>query len=600
MFEMMLMRGGFNPHMGKIGLYNLNYVAGPTTDELYLFGGITEDELQNSGLWLWNGKTDTYTNLGLVPTTVHKGGAASVGTVGGDLYCINGEVIDVYRVGTKRWEKRSLPVYGSPYNFMSNGSVTYGGYIYFFGPSTSPAGITLKRYDHVTNGWTTESTYKTTTNSGGYNRGIVLGNVAYFMGGSLLNTTVMKYNFTSKVWKTITSPVAILARPALSVYANKILITPVDEPGQPFYSSTGKRIMMLDPATDTFTQIAETNPPKLTAATVVVGNQLKAFGGQDKATGKPLATVQSIAIGPPAHNYDNIPITKTVAITAADQPVRAIITCNDVAKGRIWIYRGIQNVGSAWSTWIGYYDVAAGTWVKRYNWTASPLLAASMVVQDDIVYFFKQSEIYTYNNNTNTFTKLAVPGGYVFTEYAPPATVYKGEIYLMGGSEAAGTYYCEVVKYNPVNNSKTSVFKQQVTPYPHGSSPAGVLVGDWFCIVGSNNSGGSDRLAYCYNLATGAFKSIPLAGTVGGNGPMAVSDGKTFTILGGISTGAGNLLTVDPNTGFTWLNGVIAPPKQLGGAILLNDEVTYYGGSSSSQTSQSPTVITFKYPTSGS
>lgn len=594
MFEMMLMRGGFNPYMGKIGVYNLNYVAGPTTDELYLFGGINEDEQQNDGLWLWNGKTDTYTNLGLVPTTVHKGGGCSVGTVGGDIYCISSGTIDVYRSGTKRWEKRLAPSYGTPYNFMSNGSVTYGGHMYFFGPNTDAEGITLKRYDHVTNGWTPESTYKATTNAGSSTEGVVIGSIAYFMGGNALNTTVMKYNFTSKVWTTITSPYAILPRPALSVYAGKILITPVDEQGQPFYSSTGKLIMMLDPATDTFTQIAETNPPKLTAATVVVGNQLKAFGGQDKATGKPVATVQSIAVGPPADNGGTITLTGSIPITLATQPVRSITSCIDNANKRIWIHRGITQNAAGWSTWIGYYDVASNTWVPRYNWTSSPLLTATMVLHENNLYIFGGTDNYKYYNPTNTLTKLAPMGGYTFTENNAPACVYNGEIYLLGNSVSGSTYYSELVKYDPVNNTRSSVSKQQIPFYPHGSAGAGILVGDWFCICGSTNSGGSQEAVLCHNLATGEFKNIKLRGSVIRK-PGLVTDGKTFTILGSMAQGDGAVWNVDPNNGFNWKTGVIEPTKQQGAAMYDAGKVIYYGGGSTVSTG-SNTVITFDYP----
>lgn len=594
MFEMMLMRGGFNTYMGKIGLYNLNYVAGPTTDELYLFGGITEDEQQNDGLWLWNGKTDTYTNLGLVPTTVHKGGGGSVGTVGGDLYCISGGTIDVYRSGTKRWEKRLAPGYGSPYNFMSNSSVTYGGYMYFFGPSTDPEGITLKRYDHVTNGWTTESTYKTTTNAGSYTRGVVIGNLAYFMGANALNTTVMKYNFTSKVWTTITSSVAIHVRPALSVYAGKILITPVDEQGQPLYSSTGKRIMMLDPVTDTFTQIAETNPPKLTAATVVVGNQLKAFGGQDKATGKPVATVQSITVGPPTDDYSPIPIIKSTDITVSTIPLRNFRYSIDEAKGKIWINRGTAASGN--STWIGYFDVTINQWVGMYNWTASPISSTQTFV-DNKVYFFSDAKIWKYDTIANTVVAVAATTGYAFGPYIAPAFTYKGEVYQIGPTYS-GSYVYEVVKYDPITNVRTFISKSG--PVSSNGDMSAILVGDWICVCGANGSAPAPKRVYCYNLVTSVWREIALRVDINAN-PTLVTDGKTFSILGGVGTSnrLGDVWVVDPNTGYSWAAGSLVPIKRNGAAILTGENVAFFGGETQSMPSLSPTVITFKYPTSG-
>lgn len=593
MFEMMLVNGQVKPYTGKIGLYNLNYVPGPTTDELYLVGGVTEDETQNEALWLWNGKTDTTTNLGWLPKSIHRGGAGSMGTVGGDLYCISGDVIDIYRATSKRWEKRVGGTYGTHYHFMSNSSVTYGGYMYFFGPSSSPQGITLKRYDHVNNTWSTESTYKTTTNDGTYNRGIVRGTVAYFFGGSQLEKSVAKYNFTTKVWSTLTAPYAVQPRPALSMYATSILVTPVDAAGQPLWSSDGKIIMALD-ATDTFTQIAETNPPKLTAATVVVGNQLKAFGGQNKATGKPVAAMQSITVGPPADNGNTITLTGNIPITLATQPVRSVTTCNDNANKRIWIHRGITQNAAGWSTWIGYYDVVSNTWVPRYNWASSPLLTATMVLHENNLYIFGGTDNYKYYNPTNTLTKLAPMGGYTFTENNAPACVYNGEIYLLGNSVSGSTYYSELVKYDPVNNTRSSVSKQQIPFYPHGAAGAGILVGDWFCICGSTNSGGSQEAVLCHNLATGEFKNIKLRGSVIRK-PGLVTDGKTFTILGSMAQGDGAVWNVDPNNGFNWNSGVIEPTKQQGAAMYDTGKVIYYGGGSAVSTG-SNTVITFDYP----
>lgn len=594
MFEMMLVNGQVKPYTGKIGLYRLNYVPGPTTDELYLVGGVTEDETQNEALWLWNGKTDTTTNLGWLPKSIHRGGAGSMGTVGGDLYCISGDVIDIYRAASKRWEKRVGGTYGTHYHFMSNSSVTYGGYMYFFGPSSSPEGITLKRYDHVNNTWSTESTYKTTTNDGAYNRGIVRGNVAYFFGGGQLEKSVVKYNFTTKVWSTLTAPYAVQPRPALSMYATTILVTPVDAAGQPLWSSDGKIIMALD-ATDTFTEIAETNPPKLTAATVVVGNQLKAFGGQDKATGKPVAAMQSITVGPPTDDYSPIPIIKSTDITVSTVPLRNFRYSVDEAKGKIWINRGTAASGN--STWIGYFDVTINQWVGMYNWTASPLSSTQTFV-DNKVYFFSDAKIWKYDTIANTVVAVAATTGYAFGPYIAPAFTYKGEVYQIGPTYSGGYVY-EVVKYDPITNVRTFISKSG--PVSSNGDMSAILVGDWICVCGASGSDPAPRRVYCYNLVTSVWREIALRVDINAN-PTLVTDGKTFSILGGVGTSnrLGDVWVVDPNTGYSWAAGSLVPIKRNGAAILTGENVAFFGGETQSMPSLSPTVITFKYPTSGS
>ena len=592
MFELILSSGNKSnviPYLGEIGVYNLMYTNGPTKDELYLAAGVTAEEKAGRGLFLWNAKEDTYTNLGTLPTVVHTNSA--MGQVDNKVYFIFGSDINFYDATKKSWGTRAGPAYGSPFNFIYQGSVTYNGYMYFFGPSSSPEGLTLKRYNHNDNTWLTEATYTTTTNNGTYNKGIQIGNVAYFFGLGNMSKTIVKYNFTTKVFTTITSPVAISYKPAICLYGSKIIFTPVDEAGDPVDSFSGKSIMMLDTTNDQISKAAVTDPVKATAAGVVIGNVLKAYGGQDKTTSKPTPGVQSIVVGPPVDVTNPVTILSTTPITSTTQPIRQTIWTTDSATNRIWIHRGVKS-DAQWNTWLGYYDVTTGAWVPRYNWTATPPLAGGMTVLDNKVYYFKDNSIWVYDNTTSAFTTKPAPGGAVFAPYSVPAFTYKNNIYQMGTIYVSGAPYCQVVRYNPVDNTRT-LFLSAPGVQDHGSAN-GVLVGEWYCICGSSNSGGVASQVYCFNMESGAFKIITLRITVDAS-PALVSDGKTFSILGGVNTPSG-IWTVDPNTGYSWQTGVTNPVKQRGAAIINDDIVTYYGGATASLTTSSATIITFKYP----
>ena len=593
MFEMMLMRSSNSnviPYPGKIGIYGMSMAPGPTSDEVYLSGGVTVDETQGGGLWLWNGRLETYTNLGTLPATVNNGLINALGVVDNSLYFVTHEYINSYDTLQKRWSSIPGLPYGSFYNFYGNGSVTYGGSMYFYGPDSTGTGNKLKRYDHVNNTWSIEKDH-TGTSGGVYNKGILIGNVAYFIGG-FNDNIIVKYNFTTKVFTNIQLDFYIRVNPCLNLYNGKILITPMDAPGQPKYSSDGKLIMMLDPATDTLTQIAETNPPKLTAATVVVGNKLKAYGGQDKTTSKPVPTVQSITVGPPADSSETIPVLETIALTTATTPVRNFRYSTDETLGRIWINRGVT-IGAQNSTWLGYYNTVTDAWVPQYNWTGSPL-SSTATFYNGKIYFFSDANIWVYDTVEGTLVKPAATTGYAFGPYIAPAFTYKNEVYQVGPTYTAGTTY-EVVKYNPVTNARTFISRSPAA-LTNGDMSA-ILVGDWICVCGSGGSDAGPRRVYCYNLATNVWREITLRIDVAAN-PTLVTDGKTFSVLGGTSSqgNLGDVWAIDPNTGFSWKTGKLVPIKRNGAAILTDGNVVFYGGETQAIPSTSPTVITFKYP----
>lgn len=282
------------PYNGEIGVYNMLTAEGPTADELYLLGGVTKSEVQGRGIFLWNARTNAFTNLGTLPATIVGNGA--IGKVAGKIYIVQGDVIDVYDTIGKSWSKRTGLPYGSIYNFTTQASVTYNGVLYYFGASTSPAGVYLKRYNHVNNTWSTEATYNTTTNNGTSGKGVVIGNMAYFFGGGGLEKLIISYNFTTKAFAQVTMPGSSQFRSVLGVYNGKVIFTPYNEPNAPF-TTDGKKIMMFDPSNNAITVAAETNPVKVTAAGVVIDNLFKAYGGRNSVTNKPVDDIQSISVG---------------------------------------------------------------------------------------------------------------------------------------------------------------------------------------------------------------------------------------------------------------------------------------------------------------
>lgn len=591
MFEMLLSQsrgGNIIPYLGEIGLTGIGIVPGLTTTELYLAGGGTVAETAGQGLFLWDGKNDKYTNLGTLPSGMHPNRISLArGLIDNKLYFIHSNAIYCYDILKPNWTTLPAAPLGTEYSFYGNGSVTYNGSLYFFGPNTNASVVAIKKYNHLNNTWSTEAYMPNAPSGKIYTTGVMVGDVAYFFGGS---SRVTKYNFTTKTFSEVALSAIIFSAPCVALYNGKIIITPMDEPGQPTYSSTGKLIMVYDPATDTITQVAETNPPKLTGAAVIVGNIFKAYGGQNTTTNKPEPGVQSIVVGPPVDSSEPIDILSTTQITRTDQPIRQLISSADEQTNRIWIHRGVLS-GGQWNTWLGYYDVATGAWTPRYNWASSPPLAGSMTVLDNQVYYFINNSVWVFNNNTGVLTTKTAPGGAVFAPYSVPAFTYKGNVYQMGTVYVSGVPYCQVVRYNPTDNTRTLIWS--VSGVLDHSSASGVLVGDWYCICGSNNSNGVAQQVYCFNMVTGVFKNISLrAGLAIDGNPPLVSNGKTFSILGG------NIWTVDPNTGYSWQSGRMTPLKLRGASIINNDVVTYYGGSTSSTTVNSPSILTFKYPVS--
>lgn len=573
------------PYYGDIGVDNMLTVVGPTTDELYIVTGVTKDEVQGRGLFLWNARTDTFTNLGTIPSTVAIN--SSIGKVDNKIYITQGDSIDVYDTIGKSWSRRTGPIYGSIYHFGIQACVTYNGALYFFGSSTSTPGVYLKHYDHVNNTWSTEATYTSSTNNGGYGRGVVIGNSAYFFGGAGYGNLIIIYNFTTKTFTQVNLTGSLSPRTVLALYGGKIVFTPYGQSGV----AVGKKIMLYDPATNGITEVGETNPVKRTAAGVVIGNIFKAYGGLNPVTNKPVDDIQSIVVGPPPDSNLPIPIISSVPITVNAQPVRNMVHTSDIATSKIWMARGVTS-GNSTNTYVGYYDTLTNQWVGLYNWTASPPLGPTATNYKNKVYYFQDAVIWTYDTIANTMTRAPATTGYAFGPYIAPAFVYKDEIYQVGPTYSGGQFY-EIVKWNPTTNVRTLIAKSGAIT-TNGDMSA-IVVGDWICICGSSSDSVSSRV-HCYNMVTKVWNSFNVRSNISVN-PGLITDGKTFTVLGGNSGANGDVWTIDPNTGFNWKVGVIDPVKYQGAPIVLNtDEVVYYGGTAAAAATSSRTVIRFKYP----
>lgn len=304
MFEMMLgIIGGEParipiPNNIDIGIYNGMTYPADNPGEVYIVGGISRALAAVRKVWLYKAANNTYTELGTIPGTMSPHFQTSIGRVGDNLYLMSSPDINILNLTTKVWTARTQPAYGTIYNFYGNAAITYNGYMYFFGPSTSPPGIILKRYDHVNNTWSTESTFLTTTNSGIYSKGVMVGNTAYFFGALTYSDKVIKYNFMSKAWTTITMPRQCNNNPGLAVWGNKILVTNIGLPGQVPGAAAfdGSVVAVYDTTTDTITDTYPISPPKLVTVITLLDDKLYLYGGQNKATSQPVPDVYIVKL----------------------------------------------------------------------------------------------------------------------------------------------------------------------------------------------------------------------------------------------------------------------------------------------------------------
>jgi N-acetylneuraminic acid mutarotase len=161
-----------------------------------------------------------------------------------------------------------------------------------------------------------------------------------------------------------------------------------------------------------------------------------------------------------------------------------------------------------------------------------------------------ESTTYAYHPSSNSWSQVAdLPQALAFAD----AAVYNGELYVIGGRNAAGDSSADAYRYDPAGNTWTQVADY---PTPTDSGGCGGVVGGIVCAGGSDTQNGDAALTsstYLYHPASNTWTrgaDMPYSDYLGSyssaNGELQVAGGVAIG-PGGQSEGAvENALQYDP------------------------------------------------------
>lgn len=274
------------PSQSDLGIYNTANVPGDNPGEVWIFGGITRGITSSRSAWLYNAETGTLGGPWIIPTERNLRQNDSIGKIGNMIYFVTNELITSFNTDTKTFALITGEVYGSVYNFNGNGSITYQGNLYFFGPnSRGDTGLTLKRYNGTNNTWSTTASFTTTGGGGIYNRGIVVGTAAYFFGGGGYTDKVIKYDFSTGQFTLLPLNRHINNAPGLVSLGDYIYTSYLGDVGQIPSAGAydGRYIGKYNIVTNIIEVASNVVPPKLSTILLYKDNNLYLVGGQIKS-----------------------------------------------------------------------------------------------------------------------------------------------------------------------------------------------------------------------------------------------------------------------------------------------------------------------------
>lgn len=283
---------------------------------------------------------------------------------------------------------------------------TVDGVIYAIGGvtgSVQPVLSTVEAYNPLTDTWTTKADMLTPRY--GLSTSVVDG-IIYAIGGGLdssylTTSTVEAYNPTTDTWTTLAdmpTPRAYVSTTVVDgiIYA----MGGIQEPGPRSNFEGVPAVEAYDPATNTWTALADILTPRAGLHASVVNGKIYAMGGAVDINSPGLPTVEV---------YD--PATNTWA-TKADMLTPRVILATSVVEGIIYAIGGtLESSGSTWPaiSTAEAYNPATDTWTALADMpTARAWIGTSVV--DGIIYVIGGAERFLANglSTVEAFTPVGV------------------------------------------------------------------------------------------------------------------------------------------------------------------------------------------------
>jgi N-acetylneuraminic acid mutarotase len=277
---------------------------------------------------------------------------------------------------------------------------------------------------------------------------VVLDDQVYVMGGLGGEAKVLVYDPATDTWAEKASMLKGMVFASASVVDGKIYVMG----GAPSMAGSSHALVQeYNPAADTWTEKASLPTPREGLSSAAVDGRIYAIGGSqwDVTTSGGLV-VSSVEM------YD--PATDTW-VPKASLPRPRTYAGAAILDGKIYVLGGATRVGQGVSSSMLMYDPGTDTWTEKSPMPGQRALSAA-AVHDGRIYVFGGAESFTeppsasstvfvYDPAADTWTER---GDMPFERRGMAAAVVSGKVYLFGGSKKADPgppFSREVWEYDP-------------------------------------------------------------------------------------------------------------------------------------------------------
>jgi N-acetylneuraminic acid mutarotase len=452
---------------------------------------------------------------------------------------------DAYDATTNTWTRiADVPEALTHSAVVADGTTIYmiGGYV---GGHPGPSSERVWKYNTVSNTWTAGPSLPATRGAGA---AALVGRFLYFFGGATRTagqTDDTDQPFAYKLsldGGTSWTRIADMPNPRNHLGGIAVNGKVYAIGGQHDHEEgAGNQVEtdVYDPATDTWTRVANLPTPRGHIAVVEIGGRILVMGNGP-------ATSEVTLYDPVANVWQKLP----------SLPARRASAVAGVLNGAVIVTTGHSgNSVASTVTWGGVFTS---------KWEMGPAMPVSLGevasgIIGNTLYVVGEDNTATvaYNLSSGTWnsTTLAArpfPGNHHAAE------VVNGRLYLFGGLSNGSEGKVQI--YNPVTNSWSSGANM---PFAAGSGASALINGEVF-VAGGIVAGQSVTQAAAYNPATNTWR--PIAPMPRGlNHAASATDGSKFYVFGGrtggnfVSNGEDTVQVYDPASN-TWTSNVTGDP----------------------------------------